>query len=376
MYSFLNIENSLAKAIDTNPSRYAAESVMKFDQVHLLPTQIYLQVSNNKDGIAFDENYTVYFCDRCGNRLQNVTNYVKVNDIVVNGLPQVEIEIAPMPYDFFKKPLVLEIQNTIDNRKYYSNIFVYTNYNSHLTTQFDYLTAQSNKYQSISLACYYTKPNQSSESKEYTKVDGTKVNSIPIVSEFEQYIFDYMNGFNYRKLSRLLAESIVYVNGNRKTNRFTIESGDLIGDTDTFNGEFEICVNYNETFDRSFQLFEPLSVVEFIPSGSYTLDTLPSGIEVTFNRNIVLGSGTLRLFKDSVLFETFTETDITVTANTFTIDSNNITENGSYYILMDEGLITSIFGEHYSITNPDVWSFEVSDGEFDSNDFNNEFLIN
>jgi hypothetical protein len=104
---------------------------------------------------------------------------------------------------------------------------------------------------------------------------------------------------------------------------------------------------------------------------------LPNEIKATFSRNIVLGVGALRVFKDGVLFLTFTQDDLTVTDNYFTIDITNLfSDNGNYYILFDEGLITSIFGEHYSVINADVWRFSILDGEFDSDDFSNEFLIN
>jgi len=104
---------------------------------------------------------------------------------------------------------------------------------------------------------------------------------------------------------------------------------------------------------------------------------LPNEIKATFTRNIILGVGTLRVYKEGILFLTFTQNDITITGNYFTIDISNLfPDNGDYYILFDEGLITSIFGEHYSVSNPDIWKFTILDGEFDSNDFNNEFLIN
>jgi len=103
---------------------------------------------------------------------------------------------------------------------------------------------------------------------------------------------------------------------------------------------------------------------------------LPNEIRATFNRNIILGVGTLRVYKEGVLFLTFTQNDITITGNYFTIDISNLfPDNGDYYILFDQGLITSIFGEHYSVSNPDIWKFTILDGEFDSNDFSNEFLI-
>lgn len=103
---------------------------------------------------------------------------------------------------------------------------------------------------------------------------------------------------------------------------------------------------------------------------------LPNEIKATFNRNIILGVGNLKVYKDGILFLSFTQDDLTVIDNYFTINITNLfPDNGSYYILFDEGLITSIFGEHYSVSNPDIWKFTILDGEFDSNDFTDEFLI-
>lgn len=279
-FSFLRLETTLSKALDTNPSRSA--SIPRFDQIQLLPTDIYLQVSNTKEGIAFDENYSVYFVDPCGTVLNDVTSYIAINDVLINGVNQIEFEIAPIPLDYYKKEILLKFVHTISLKEWFTNPFVYTAYNGYQTTRFQYLTSDSELYQSINLNCYYRKPNQESTSKEYIKIDGQKVNSKVIITQLENYYFDYCNGFTYRRLSKLLSEPIVYINGNRKTNRFTIESGDIIMDTDCFDLEFDIAVNYDETLNVGFQIFETFDAIEFIPFGDYT-PQIPIVVNKTFN---------------------------------------------------------------------------------------------
>jgi hypothetical protein len=105
---------------------------------------------------------------------------------------------------------------------------------------------------------------------------------------------------------------------------------------------------------------------------------LPNQIIGTFNRNITLGTGTLKVYKDNALFLTFDESDIEVENNVFTIDVTNLfPNNGNYYINFTNGLFISVFGEVYQgISNTTDWAFTISDGEFDGTEFNNEFLIN
>ena len=53
-------------------------------------------------------------------------------------------------------------------------------------------------------------------------------------------------------------------------NKLINQSDERIGDTNRFNQEFEIAVNYNEQKEYEYQLFEPLELISFIPSGNYT----------------------------------------------------------------------------------------------------------
>jgi len=104
----------------------------------------------------------------------------------------------------------------------------------------------------------------------------------------------------------------------------------------------------------------------------------PNEIQGTFNRNITLGVGTLKVYKDNVLFLTFDQSDIVVTDNYFTIDVTNLfPNNGLYYINFTTGLFISIFGEVYEgISDTTTWVFSIGDGEYDVLEYNNEYLIN
>jgi len=98
---------------------------------------------------------------------------------------------------------------------------------------------------------------------------------------------------------------------------------------------------------------------------------LPNEISGVFNRNITLGVGTLKVYKDNILFLTFTQDDISVTDNYFTIDITNLfPDNGGYYINFTSGLFTSDLGEVYQgIDNDTDWTFEIIDGEYESTEY-------
>jgi len=95
-------------------------------------------------------------------------------------------------------------------------------------------------------------------------------------------------------------------------------------------------------------------------------------ISGTFNYPITLLSGTVKLFKDEVLYLTFTEADITVTDNAFSIDvTGMLTEVGEYRVELSAGLFSSVVGN-----SPYVgWGFTLAVGEYDETEYSTDFLI-
>ena len=101
----------------------------------------------------------------------------------------------------------------------------------------------------------------------------------------------------------------------------------------------------------------------------------PNQISGTFNHPITKNTGWLDVYKDGSFYLRFTEADIIVTGNSFTIDVTNLfPDNGTYYVLMSDGLFSSDFGIYSGISDSTVWTFSIGDAEFNS-DFDNDFLI-
>jgi hypothetical protein len=376
-YSFIRLEPTLSKAIDTRPSSVA--SIFNIDQIQLLTNETYLQLSNVSSGIAFDGNYSVIICDCQGTELLNITNKVAIEEFIdFNGLPQIAFEITQIGTDFYKKPVTLKFSHTVSNAVWYSNLIIVSNYESYKTTRFDYRTIENpNFYQSIRLHCYFDRNDAEGESKEYTKIDGQKVNSTVILTEYENYIFERINSFTYRRLNKLLAMPIIYVNGYRVTNKQTLKSSERSGDTDLFGVDFMLAINYDETFTPFYQIFEPFNFDRLIPRDNnfFILASNPASISIRFNRNIIAGVGNVRIFKDGVLFDTIPQNELTFNDNEF-IFANPIIANGEYYILISEGLVTSVFGESFSINDITVWNFSILAGEYSNANYNSEYLIN
>jgi hypothetical protein len=159
------------------------------------------------------------------------------------------------------------------------------------------------------------------------------------------------------------------------TNKLVNQSDERIGDTNRFSQEFEVAVNYNETKDYEYQLFLLLELTSKEPLGS--ISTTPTEIVGTFNQTISKNTGNIYLYKDAVLFATFTQDDIDVVGSVFTIDISGLTiDEAEYYILIDSGLFSGITGYYNGISNSADWSFELVAGQYNSEQYNNEqYLI-
>ncbi len=372
--SFLRLEPNFNEAKYTRSG--TTTDIFYFGQIVLKPNSIYLQTTKIKNGIAFDGNYKVSVVDCNDLELLDITNNVAISEFVANGIPQINFEIVNIGKDFYGRTVFLKFEHTVSNLKWWTNPINITNYYDKFTSRFDYKNANDTLYQSIDLKAYFTVNDAESNSSEYVTYEGKKVSSRLINTELEKYVFQKIDNFTYRRLNNLLSRNVIYINGNRITDKQTIASDDPSGDTNVFNLDFKVAIDYNDAYKSQFQIFEPLQLIDLVPSGTLTLDTVGTNIIGTFNRNVILGSGFLRLFKDAELIETFNITDITITDNEFEI-SYTFTDNGAYYINFDTGLFISTFGEIYEgINNTTDWAFTIADGEYSATDYSNEYLIN
>jgi len=99
----------------------------------------------------------------------------------------------------------------------------------------------------------------------------------------------------------------------------------------------------------------------------------PNQISGTFNHPITKNVGWLDVYKDGSFYLRFTEADIIVTGNSFTIDVTNLfPDNGDYYVLMSDGLFSSDFGVYSGISDSTVWTFSIGEAEYEDSDYEEE----
>jgi hypothetical protein len=82
--------------------------------------------------------------------------------------------------------------------------------------------------QSIRLACWFSNNDAEGDTSEYVRLNGVKVSGRLIRTELENYKFEKIDNFTFRRLNYLLSNPIVYVNGNRATNKQTLKSSESI----------------------------------------------------------------------------------------------------------------------------------------------------
>lgn len=365
--SFLRLEPSLSSAKYTRAS--SASTIFFLGQISLSPNEPYVQTTNTTDGIAFDGNYNVFVVDCNDNELLNITDKVAISEFTSFGVPQISFEIAPIKKDFYSRTVYLKFVHTVSDYKWYSNPINITE-NLRLTSRFDYKNAKDEFFQSIRLKTWFSVNDAESNSDEYTTYDGKKVTSRLITTELEQYIFEKLDNFTYRRLNNLLARNILYLNGNRVTDKQVLSSKDRTADTNIFNLDFKVAIDYNEVYNYGFQIFDELEVIEYKPFDLISEE--PTEIKVTYNYNLTLLTGQVKLYKDNVLIATFTQDDITIVGNYFTIDITGLCDDlEDYRVEIYSGLFDTVVGENEFFT----WNFSYLGGEYDATEYSNtEYL--
>jgi len=329
-----------------------------FSQIVLRPNTFYCQ----KLPFLTDNEYSVFVADLCGNNLQEITEhcYFSLN----------YIEFASV-FDFYGQYVCLKIVNNINPIDiWFSNpIFITDEFYS---VDLIYKNISENYKQRSGLNCYFTRAVQESEVKTYIQESGTKVSGKATFTEMKKYVFEQLDNFNYRNINTALANTIVYLDSLRITDKPLLKDADIEGSQNTFQSELTASVNYNDSFDYQLQIAEPLELVSYYPDSIYTLTGIESRITLTFNHSVdSVSSSIIKLYKDDVFY---------INLDLIQIDSNtfeqvfNFTENGSYKIEIESGkFINTLYGQ----TEQMILEFFIFDGEFERTEFDNtEFLVN
>lgn len=382
--SFLRLKNNFDDAKNLGESR--AIELEYVGQVHLVPNETYLQITNNENGINFS-NIKVYLVDACDNVLQEVSDYVFWNTFTdSNGLKQISWEFINR-WDYNSKLVALKFVEQSNNEAYWTNLFVTTEYRKDYTTRIDYKNngyhygtdyERANYYQSIRLSMYYNNPINESERAEYHQIStDITVPQRNINKQKDRFILDEFDYFTARRLEFLLSSSEIYFDNKRYYNTTPLEYPVREGDSNMFEGEC-IMNPTDETFTFSYQIFPGL-IFTRIPEGIYTLPDYPDVLTATFQVPITLGTGTLTVYdaSDFSVLATYTESDITITNNELSIPSFTglINSNGKYYINFTQGIVNYVGIPVEAIFNSSDWTWTIQDADYSSSDYSNEYFI-
>lgn len=384
-FSFIRYKPTLEQAMNIGDSPTATH--LYYDMIALSPNEAYCQITNVDGGLSFEGDYEAYIIDCNGDELKDITNHVFIEEFSSNGVTQCKIEYINLGTDYYKKTVLIKLVDTTSDAVYYSNPLTISDYRIWETSYFQYKNYEDFQgigytnaqcWQSIRIRTYFDIPIDETEVENYYQISRNyTVSARALIKKYEQYRIDYINRFTYERLNILLKHDLIYINTVRITDKPTAESTEREGDSNYFLSNFIASLNYNDTLTYEYQIFEGLILTSKIPHSNYTLATLGEEIKATFNSDIIINTGTLSVYDENDdLVVTFTEADINeYYTNGFLIENLliHITTNGDYYILFDNGLISNTFGIDYEgISNPNVWTFSVIDGQYDSDEYNND----
>ena len=257
-YSFIrlsNIEDS------ENP---AISKINYSDCIQLATDEIYTQISNNSDGIAFDNDYSVFVVDCENTELLDITAKVDIYEFTdKNGINQVIFTIDSIGQDFGFNPLKLKFIKTTGSDIWYSNELIITDEFLEETTRFDY---KSNGYfhgisydiinvkQSIRLRCFFDRLDNETEVKDYYQITrGNTISTRALFKELSHYKFSTINPFVFRRINILLIHDIIYIDTYRMTNKTNVKGSERLGYSNLSEAEFSAFIDKSDVYISGLQ---------------------------------------------------------------------------------------------------------------------------
>lgn len=380
-YSFLRLETDFnrAKSDMMVDSEYFCNG-----GICLHPQETYLQTTNSSTSIAFDESYKVELINCSSSVLKDITDNVYIHEFQDNnGIYQISFEILPIKEDFYFERLYLKFTHTTSTLVLYSNGFFLTAETEKDTFRIDYKSYREYKgtnyvladfYQSIRLIGYYDGISEKKDSKVYTEING-KLRKSRVIQSFEYlYNLEDVNTNVYKSLAVALESDLVYINGIKAEILETLTADERKGKANIFDANFKCQLIEEETYTDSLQIAPIFSYTELMPFSVYTLDTIPVIGKAMFNYPIIFGSGTLKLYNYDT-DELLNEITISVTDNYFDFTMPAL-ENGNYYFLFDSNLVTNEYGNEISITNKEIWKFQIRVADYSSTHYSSDYFRN
>jgi hypothetical protein len=379
-YSFIK----LSKTIDSENPKIS--QINYSDCVQLLPSESYLQISNNADGIAFDNDFSVFVVDCENKSLADITTNVSIFEFTdINGIHQIAFELNFLTVDFGFQPVRLKFVKTTGSDVWFSNEILITEEAEEQTTRFDYKANDYfhgisynivDFYQSIRLRCFFDRLDNETEVKDYYQISkGNTISTRALLKEVTNYKFVNIDQFVFKRINVLLIHDIIYIDGLRMTNKTNVKGSERLGYSNLSEAEFSAYINNNDLFTFDYQIYEGLKIIENNPVGQISLYAFFNEISFSLNKPVTVnpiaslinlkdGSGNI-LFSYDYLYLTFDGVYYNIDTNAFT------PVIGSYTVEIPKGLFSSTF----ETTSAYYWSFNIVAGDYSDSDYSTDYLI-
>ena len=385
-YSFIRLLPNFEQAKRNENSLIS--SIIYSGLIQQLPNETFTQITSIEGGVSLLGSLIAELVDNCGNVVKDLDGLFYYDSFTdQNGDEQIKFEFGMIGDDFYSLPLHLKLTDLGNGSTLYSNPFLVTAIDSNKTSRFDYTNngsiynidyATAQIIQSVRLSCCYEHtPVNKMEFKQYTTSNGFQINYRNSTTFLRKNLIEYVDNFVNDRLNVLFAHEIVFFNGERVTvSDFQVD--ERKGDSNYFTGNFTTN-KQGDIFIWSFQVFEPLQVVSYTieNGGIYSNNNLPTPItEMFFNKNISVANNKIaKIYQNNTLVDTATIDQGLDNSVVMQFDSfNDPYAVGQYRLLIGDDAIHSgiIYFEGYKNNE---FTFTISDAEFDSDDFNSDFLI-
>ena len=382
--SFLKFYKTLAEAIVTENPTVTTMPYTGF--VQQKPNETFTQITNSDFDIVFVGGYSAELVNGCGEVIRDITNYFYFDSFTDNkGIKQIAFEFGMLNTDYYSQILYIKLTDTVNNNIWYSAPITINNKKNSI--RIDYWSTKNVNGTPYDIApfktsirlsdCYKTDVSDENNGKFYIPTDNNIVSYRRTTTLYDDYIFESVDEFTYRRLNSLFNLPFVYFDGKRVVLK-EIKKEPRQGDTNKF--KVTLTVNPQpETFNWSFQLFEGLSVVSyFVPKNIiFTQSDDPSSggsMSLEFNRIVQVNSGyNAELWKDGVKIEEYQLVSEDTNFINFQFSNSfigfGLPANGDYSIVIPNGAIYS-GSEVFSGIAYNEWRFTVADGYYNSTYYN------
>ena len=388
-YSFLKLYDTINESINDNLRKY--DGPKYFLGIQLSPNEFYMQMTNYQGGLSFGGNYTCHIVDSCDNILADISNNVFIEEYVdVNGDTQNRIEIIKLGLDYYGRAVHIRFTAEDSLEYYYTRPILISDKELNRTYRFDYKNNSNSTdlsyvnagvIQSVRLRLDFAEFSNGSEVGEYFQISNGNIISHRFLKKVSRsYLFEKLDTFLFQRVQELLTHDVIYIDGERITDKPILEPGDKIGRSNLMKANFTGFVDERDTFTPVLQNVS-LDATELIPLGVYTSATYPDLLKATFQIPIQLNTGELTVHdaSDGSILATYTEADMSVSVNELTIPSFTglISSNGEFYINFTTGLLSFLGIQISGIDNDIDWSWSIQDAVFDGSVFDSsKFLTN